>query len=702
MNGTADQLAFLQPNASCGAAAVVDHITNLTDPTTAVANASAAMASVMGAAPLSSIVTAFEPMVSNGYIQNSINFLFLGTILETGRRLWQWIMDRFTGGFVLTAIFDSCDPAYEWFFAYLNDEKIWSTTREFHVSAKTNSRTWGVKSGDEDDKCAQYLPTYDKPQLFRFKQTWCQVSRQKSGTTHNYEHEEGGQLILTLYTRKRAVLDDLIQTARERFMANAKKARLVVHGSCSCGSFCQTTTKARRALDSLILPTGVKETLVNDARDFLRSEAWYAEAGIQHKRGYLLYGPPGTGKSSTVHALAGELDLEIFSLSLATNGLDDAGLSRLVSSTPAHSIILIEDIDCAFPSREEKERKKEAAEKGIIIAETRSTITLSGLLNVIDGCSSEEGRLLFATTNYVNRLDPALLRAGRMDVKIHYKMSTRDQILALFKRFYPASPISEPASAVALITDTTTGEKVEETEMMEADEKASIKKSRRISDLALTPPLTPLTSTIPTPTVTASGSPTIAPTPAAPLPTDDKFTMDTTPIYPPRLPKQEIETLATRFADAVPPNVYTVAELQGYLLTLKTQPYKAVEGVHAWMKEMEEERERLKRREEEEQAREKEEREKKEKEKQAALYPTPTPPLSSLSALSKAFAVPEMTSLPPATLLPAPETAILPPPTSLPAPETTATAAVADAPSVPLPSPPAKEEKAVGTEGTTL
>ena len=73
-------------------------------------------------------------------------------------------------------------------------------------------------------------------------------------------------------------------------------------------------------MDSLILPDGVKEMLIGDAREFLRSEAWYAEAGIQHKRGYLLYGPPGTGKSSTIHALAGELDLEIYSLSLAANG----------------------------------------------------------------------------------------------------------------------------------------------------------------------------------------------------------------------------------------------------------------------------------------------------------------------------------------------------------------------------------------------
>ncbi|KAG8881417.1 hypothetical protein FRB97_009612 [Tulasnella sp. 331] len=561
----------------------IDHAPNLTNHTAA----AVVDDTTTSTHALSQIMTTFAPIMSNGYLQNSVNFFFFGTILESGRQLWQWVMDRFTEGFVLTAIFDSTDPAYEWFFSYLNDEKIWSTTREVHVSAKTNSRSWGFKSGKDDDddgSCAQYLPTYDKPQLFRFKSTWCQVVRKKSGSTHTYDHEFGGQLILTLYTRQRSVLDDLIQTSREKHMKKAKSSRLVVHGSCPCGFFCQTTTKARRGLDSLILPVGVKETLVNDARDFLRSEAWYSEAGIQHKRGYLLYGPPGTGKSSTVHALAGELDLEIYTLSLATNGLDDAGLGRLIASTPAHSIILIEDIDCAFPSREEKERKKEAAEKGVIIAETRSTITLSGLLNVIDGCSSEEGRLLFATTNYVDRLDPALLRAGRMDVKIHYKMSTRDQIINLFKRFYPCSPES------ALQLETMAQLENLDTE----DENTSISACDPliVCDLALTPPSTPLQS--PSPTL----PPTTPPRSDSPMP-DDPVIDDSTPIYPPRLPSAEVDALATRFADVIPPNQYTVAELQGYLLTLKTRPYDAVNGVHRWMEEMEEERERLKKTEEE-------------------------------------------------------------------------------------------------------
>lgn len=55
--------------------------------------------------------------------------------------------------------------------------------------------------------------------------------------------------------------------------------------------------KIRRPLNSIILEEGVIESIVGDAREFLDMEDWYIDAGIPHRRGYLLYGPPGTGKS---------------------------------------------------------------------------------------------------------------------------------------------------------------------------------------------------------------------------------------------------------------------------------------------------------------------------------------------------------------------------------------------------------------------
>jgi chaperone BCS1 len=94
--------------------------------------------------------------------------------------------------------------------------------------------------------------------------------------------------------------------------------------------------KAHRPLESIILEAGVLDSIIQDAREFISMEQWYADAGIPHRRGYLLHGPPGTGKSmfilssptfrclfsslgSTIYALAGELGMEIYSVSLAAH-----------------------------------------------------------------------------------------------------------------------------------------------------------------------------------------------------------------------------------------------------------------------------------------------------------------------------------------------------------------------------------------------
>jgi chaperone BCS1 len=101
------------------------------------------------------------------------------------------------------------------------------------------------------------------------------------------------------------------------------------------------------------LDPGIKDLLINDARDFLGSKSWYAARGIPFRRGYLLvsflnlwlalsftildvfqYGAPGSGKTSIIHSLAGELGLDVYIVSLARTGLDDTRLNELISDLP--------------------------------------------------------------------------------------------------------------------------------------------------------------------------------------------------------------------------------------------------------------------------------------------------------------------------------------------------------------------------------
>lgn len=173
---------------------------------------------------------------------------------------------------------------------------------------------------------------------------------------------------------------------------------------------------------------------------------------IAWKRGYLLYGPPGTGKSTMISAMANLLDYDIYDLELTTVK-DNSELRKLLIETTGKSIIVIEDIDCSLDltgqrkktkekddddqSDKEKDpvskKKKEAEEE----RKSDSKVTLSGLLNFIDGLWSACGgeRIIVFTTNYVDKLDPALIRRGRMDKHIELSYCCFEAFKVLAKNY---------------------------------------------------------------------------------------------------------------------------------------------------------------------------------------------------------------------------------------------------------------------------
>ncbi|XP_039351761.1 mitochondrial chaperone BCS1 isoform X2 [Mauremys reevesii] len=157
------------------------------------------------------------------------------------------------------------------------------------------------------------------------------------------------------------------------------------------------------------------------------------QEGIPYRRGYLLYGPPGCGKSSFITALAGELEYGICLLSLSDRSLSDDRLNHLLSVAPQQSIILLEDVDAAFVSRD-------LAAENPTAYQGMGRLTFSGLLNALDGVASTEARIVFMTTNHVDRLDPALVRPGRVDLKQYVGPCSRWQISRMFQRFYPDQP----------------------------------------------------------------------------------------------------------------------------------------------------------------------------------------------------------------------------------------------------------------------
>ncbi|KAH9615038.1 hypothetical protein KSS87_014466 [Heliosperma pusillum] len=180
--------------------------------------------------------------------------------------------------------------------------------------------------------------------------------------------------------------------------------------------------------DTLALDPDVKTSIMADLDRFVKRKEFYKRVGRAWKRGYLLYGPPGTGKSSLVAAMANYLRFDVYDLQLG-NLIRDSDLRRLLLATANRSILVIEDIDCSVDIKNRRNDNKVGFtdNNGIIHHKPPEIqLTLSGLLNFIDGLWSSCGdeRIIVFTTNHKEKLDPALLRPGRMDMHIHMSYLT--------------------------------------------------------------------------------------------------------------------------------------------------------------------------------------------------------------------------------------------------------------------------------------
>ncbi|XP_047044803.1 AAA-ATPase At3g28610-like [Lolium rigidum] len=181
--------------------------------------------------------------------------------------------------------------------------------------------------------------------------------------------------------------------------------------------------------DTLAMDPAEKQNIMDDLEDFRNNKDYYRRIGRAWKRGYLLHGPPGTGKSTMIAAMANYLNYDIYDIELTTVHTN-YDLRKLFIETKSKSIIVIEDIDCSLDLSGNRATMLPAAQDDEVddgVSDRKrkkgSMLTLSGLLNFIDGLwSAHSGeRIIVFTTNHLDKLDPALIRRGRMDR--HIEMS---------------------------------------------------------------------------------------------------------------------------------------------------------------------------------------------------------------------------------------------------------------------------------------
>jgi mitochondrial chaperone BCS1 len=492
---------------------------------------------------------------------------------------------------VSTAQVNYNDEIYNYLMYWISKHGMSKRATHFIVGTQTNSSY--VYTGDDDDdetnpyemdedafdvaddisaqprnwdrmKILRYTPSQGT-HYFRYKGRYLTFTRTQEKETGYYGASMREQIFLSCLGRNPQILKDLIQEAQRAYMERDGNKTIIYRGSKPIGGasedmeWVRCTSRPPRPLSTVVLDEFQKNMILDDMKEYLhpRTKRWYSNRGIPYRRGYLMEGPPGTGKTSLCFALAGVLQLRIYVASLNSRSITEDSLASLFRDLPRRCIVLLEDIDSAglAAKRTEESKSEKSKEKDENTTQeepadgtptppspadnsaVNKALSLSGFLNIIDGVASNEGHILVLTTNHMERLDPALLRPGRVDMVIRFGLADASMIKGIFKAIYSTFESESPLKAAM------------------ASANGSAVKGEK--------------------------------------PTNGSLIRRPRGVLHHGKSDEEIAALAEKFAEIMPAKEFTPAEIQNYLLKHKMHPERAIEELQEWVDQTREEKKSL-------------------------------------------------------------------------------------------------------------
>ncbi|KAL4729085.1 hypothetical protein ACLX1H_003493 [Fusarium chlamydosporum] len=445
------------------------------------------------------------------------------------------------------------DEIYNIVMAWVANQRFAQGSRRFMVNTNLNSRSWFLFRWDDDEededsestggpsrKPLQYTPSVGS-HFFWYKGHLLLFERHEPRDRSPYVSSSSEELSISCFGRNPRIIKELLLDAQEQYLKKDEKQTVIYRGALGSGggdpTWQRCMSRSNRPISTVILNEKTKKDLIEDVTDYLNpnTRRWYSNRGIPYRRGYLLHGPPGTGKSSLSLALAGFFHMRIYMVSLSSITASEENLASLFTELPRRCVVLLEDIDSAGLTHTREENKGDntsevaapvqsppsqpgAPTTTVTVAPGR--LSLSGLLNILDGVASQEGRVLIMTTNHLEKLDKALIRPGRVDKIVEFGLADADMSASIFRAIY--APYEGE--------DVDVGEvRAKYLDPEEAKKKAALAEKTR------------------------------------------------------RETQERINVLATKFAAKIPELEFSPAEIQGLLLKNKRDPEAAIDAVDEWI-----------------------------------------------------------------------------------------------------------------------
>ncbi|KAG5493150.1 hypothetical protein GH5_01887 [Leishmania sp. Ghana 2012 LV757] len=354
------------------------------------------------------------PLLSNPYFSAGAGLWVLTVGGAFGRQASVMLQALMRRKLVVSLEVSNRDSAYEWMLRWLSNQKTFKVQQ---MSVLTRTASFDYSSSDRMRAECLFGPCPNQRHYFFYEgRPLTLTRRRRDNVSPGYSDDIFETLEFTTIGTSATVLQNIVKEA-QKFAEQEDSDHTVVYMNGGNSWTRQSRPRSRRAIESVVLPNGMSEFILGDVKKFLSSSSFYKQLGVPYRRGYLLHGPPGCGKTSFVMALAGELRLSISLLNLSNRNLNDESLTSLLNEARVDTIVLLEDIDRAFSNE--------------------CNVTMSGLLNALDGVGAQEGRLVFMTTNHVELLDAALIRPGRADVKIEVGLLDVGQSKRMYRKFFP-------------------------------------------------------------------------------------------------------------------------------------------------------------------------------------------------------------------------------------------------------------------------